>query len=193
MKLRVSRFSQRFDLDALIRDFERHSARQSRNSACYFAGEKSTEMRECRLAIKATSAPSDLDFNCAKSRRNDFFALLLWRAAFSAPPFYGFSLVDPNKPPVPRNICSTEFAFAFHARVRTRVRNKLRARFVLVWGSFSRGVIMNYQILNLRRSTCPRLPWRPRSHPRGIELSVALRLLLAQGTSTLSGGRLMNI
>lgn len=40
---------------------------------------------------------------------------------------------------------------------------------------------MNYQILNLCRTTCPRLPWRPLRTHAGVELFVALRSLLAQG------------
>lgn len=61
------RFSQHFDLGALIRDFERHYARQSR---LVISPERNrTEMRECRRDYGNPRAwlPSDRDFNCAKS------------------------------------------------------------------------------------------------------------------------------
>jgi len=55
------------------------------------------------MPARLRQPPSDLDFNCTKSRR--FLCETLMsrssEAAFSTPPFRSFSLVDPNKPPPP--------------------------------------------------------------------------------------------
>jgi len=67
-------------------------------------------------AIKATPTPPDLDFNCAKSRfLCETLIPLLWRS-FRHRPSMGFSLVNPNKPPLPV----------------TYARRNLRSRFTLV-------------------------------------------------------------